>query len=1176
MRKVLFTLVAISYCVWGYSQNDNEELLTRSDSLYREALANGKTDKAEAIRLAGEAVTLRQEALEVTDTGCASIMQSMVMWYGAQGDMSNALTLENQVLDIRRRELGENSPAYIDALYTLHSILAVSKEYQSALTTLQNVLSLMEQNHDTVSTKYIDVSRRAGIMSYQLSNYPLAVYYLEKAIKTEERLGANSSADAASDLILTAGIMYKIDIHKSISYYERGLPLYASTMGKDKKYYGNLYILGIAYDDAGKYQLAINTMSEALNEGGDYLSPFIKAELYNNIANSYALMHNPAEAIKNSLMAAEGMKQIFGRNSEKYSSALRNLSSHLDDAGKYQEALDTCMQSLKILYGMVDADSVDLSRCLTIIADIHRHLGENGKAAEYYEKALAIVPKESAMYDVVLNNASIFYSNINNYDEALRLSSELLSFLTSKGDTTSHNFCSALHTHANNLNELSRTFEARATSRKQIVIAQSKGNEYDYERVSALMGIAESYLQEARVYESDKRDTRLVLDSAMRYILLIENDSSLYQQASQILIGYKADICLLRGDYKEGIKYAKERFSAIDPKQQSTPQYLNVLYTIMLFEHHLDDAKAYGENMIRYTKGATDYLCSLMKSVSAYERDLAWEEYRTKFEKRLPEAVYSYPIDSVVISGMNGALFSKGLLLNAESSIKDLILQSGDSATIKAFDTLNMLRLQIKDLYGLEPEQQYCPVDSLEREADALERRLIRQSKVYGDFTHNLTIDWKEVQGKLKKNEAAVEFVNFAEYDSIYYAAYVVRKGDKTPRWVSFDPRAKTEKLNNSTVYTSSTMSQWLWGKLAKELNGVKTVYFAPSGELYNIGIEYMPDYADSTRRIGDRWTLHRLSSTRDLALNKEKYSRGSSAVYGGLQYDADKQVLQRDSKRRPNRPRDWEPFNIADTLASRGGADYLPGTRMEAIGIDSTLRTAHFENQLFTDTLGTEASFKALDGQRKSLLHISTHGFYWDPEEADLRNDYIKTIDFGLGDGKVRYTEDKALTRSGLLMAGANNALKGGIMPDSVDDGILTAKEIAELDLRGLDMVVLSACQTGLGDVSGEGVFGLQRGFKKAGAQSILMSLWKVDDRATQLLMTRFYHNWMSGMSKKKALTEAQEYLRNYMETRTEAEEATDDGLALEDNRRYKTVTVKPYTSPRYWAAFILLDALD
>ena len=154
---------------------------------------------------------------------------------------------------------------------------------------------------------------------------------------------------------------------------------------------------------------------------------------------------------------------------------------------------------------------------------------------------------------------------------------------------------------------------------------------------------------------------------------------------------------------------------------------------------------------------------------------------------------------------------------------------------------------------------------------------------------------------------------------------------------------------------------------------------------------------------------------------------------------------------------------------------------------------------------------------------------------------------------------EERALVRSGLLFSGANHALNGNPIKGGIDDGVLTAKELANIDFRKLNLAVLSACQSGLGDVTGEGVFGMQRGFKKAGARTLLMSLWKVDDKATAILMREFYHNLIIGKSKYEALRNAQKYLRNYQEVN-------------EDMSNKKT---KKYSSPYYWAAFVLLDAI-
>ena len=159
-------------------------------------------------------------------------------------------------------------------------------------------------------------------------------------------------------------------------------------------------------------------------------------------------------------------------------------------------------------------------------------------------------------------------------------------------------------------------------------------------------------------------------------------------------------------------------------------------------------------------------------------------------------------------------------------------------------------------------------------------------------------------------------------------------------------------------------------------------------------------------------------------------------------------------------------------------------------------------------------------------------------------------------------------MTRSGLLFAGAQNTFNGVKIPAGVDDGVLTAQEIAQLDLRGLDLLVLSACQTGLGEIKGDGVFGLQRGFKKAGAQTIMMSLWSVSDEATKDLMTRFYTALTNGKTKREAFNQAQQYVKDHDYSYGYVEYTDSNGKTVSgENARKK----RPH-----WAAFIMLDATE
>ena len=184
------------------------------------------------------------------------------------------------------------------------------------------------------------------------------------------------------------------------------------------------------------------------------------------------------------------------------------------------------------------------------------------------------------------------------------------------------------------------------------------------------------------------------------------------------------------------------------------------------------------------------------------------------------------------------------------------------------------------------------------------------------------------------------------------------------------------------------------------------------------------------------------------------------------------------------------------------------------------------------------EESFKALSGNSPATLHIATHGFFLQDEKQIRQTGFMQLM----GDEKRVYRNP--LLRSGLLFAGANRAWTNTDVVPGIEDGILTAEEISQLDLSKTKLVVLSACETGLGEVqNSEGVFGLQRAFKLAGVETLVMSLWKVDDTATKDFMITFYQNLMEGKSKLQSFKTAQNFVR------------------------------EKYRNPYYWAAFVMMD---
>ena len=621
-------------------------------------------------------------------------------------------------------------------------------------------------------------------------------------------------------------------------------------------------------------------------------------------------------------------------------------------------------------------------------------------------------------------------------------------------------------------------------------------------------------------------------------------------------------------NYSEAIRLGTEALNIYEKIYGTEhPKYANFLRNLAFCYFASRDIKSTSTYFLQYSELASALIRRNFADLTSSQRQQFWEKYKAWYEGTVHRISYGLPSDTLTMNGYNGVLLSKGLLLNSDIEFSKLIQESGDSEALTMYEDLKMLRLQINKLLEKPISERFANVDSLERIAQAKESALIDKSKVYGDYTANLVITWEQVKEKLTDKDAAVEFVSFPlNVDSTMYIAYALKKDWECPKMIPLFEEKQLLAVQKGDRYTTDSISRLVWKPLDEVMQGVERVYFAPSGELYNIAIESIPTHEDGGETlVGEHRDFYRLSSTRELALIKDESRWDEAAVYGGLQYGMSvKGMIEEDGKYEKaagQKRGDSTPsyYVVREDSIGRGDRDvaqglaYLEGTKKEAEAITHDLERKAVDARLFTDSIGTETSFKALGGKKTSIIHIGTHGFFNDKKKEN-KDDRLQLLGM---DNQPRVIEDDALTRSGLYFAGADNVRLNGpsAVPDSIDDGRLTAAEIAQLDLRGLDMVVLSACQTGLGEITGDGVFGLQRGFKKAGAQTIVMSLWKVDDDATTEFMTRFFQNIKIDneghpTNKQQAFREAQNHIRTV------------------DNGKYK--------DPKYWAAFIMLDGID
>ena len=1129
----------------------------------------------EAVRLGTEALGIAGTVLGKDSPGYALILNDLSFYHHALGNDEEAIPLIKEALGIREKAYGKEHSAYCAALCNLALYYASSENYADAIRIGTEAIGLCEKSFGKESTTYAKLLNDLSLWYKSLGDYNNAIRLVSEALTIWEcKFGKMSPAYFTS--------LYNLASYYNLSgNYMEAIRLGTEALSLDEKLHGNktlsyaasLNNLALYKSNFGNYTEAISLVSEALNiqkeligkEHPDYAISLANLASYNSGLGNYA------EAIHLVSEALAVFEKVYGKESSTYSIFLNSLSSYEFSLENYSEAMRLTYEALAIQEKLFGKESPAYATTLENLAFHNFKLGNYLEAIRVDLQVMDIrektLGKNHPYYASSLARLAQDYFIVGNYNDALHLVKNALKIQEMTIGKNHPEYASSLNVLAMCYSSLGNYAEAVSVGKEALNITEKVFGKGHVNTSEGINNLAYYNSITGNYSEAIQLGTEALKIREKSY----GKENSYYATSLNNLGKYNYYL----GNYSEAIRLGTEALKILENTiGKNHPYSAKTLENLATYNWKIGSADAVG-----YCVEATDVLSGIVRrtfaDLTARERNLFWEQYKVWFEETIHSIAYDMPSDSLAENGYNGALMAKGLLLNSEMELSTLLKESGDEEVANIYNNLKNLRLQINKLYEMPIAERPLDADSLERVAQGLERQLVQRSKAYGDYTANLVIDWKQVRQRLSGGEMAVEFVSFPlRNDSVMYAAYCLRKDMPSPKMVPLFEERQLTSMDKRLYLSSPMLYNLIWKPLEKEMKGVTTVYFAPSGELYNLPIENLP--IDGSTYNSDLRSYRRLSSTRQLALRRDGVEVEKAAVYGGLKYDTDTVTLANDSRKyRTAEPVQWSSRAVADSLNLRDGVYELPATKIEAEDIGKTLETAKINTELYTDTIGTEASFKALSGSGVNALHIATHGFYWTEREA-VQLDNLAFLNM---DMPTVVQEDKALTRSGLLLAGANTALKGLPLPDGVEDGVLTAKEIAGMDLRRLDLVALSACQTGLGEITGDGVFGLQRGFKKAGANTLLMSLWKVDDTATQLLMTQFYKNLLSGMGKYEALTAAQKYLRELeVEVKPEktAFQQIMDGKDGKKEKNPGSRTVRKYANPYYWAAFVLLDGIN
>ena len=821
----------------------------------------------------------------------------------------------------------------------------------------------------------------------------------------------------------------------------------------------------------------------------------------------------------------------LGRETRAYWSAYFNHGRILYFTGCLIEA-EKCYLEARILGEKVfGKENADYASNLHNLAVLYDDLGDYEKAEQFYLEAKSIrgkvLGKEHPSYIWTLSSLAGMYWKLKIYDKSEALNLEAKSIREKVLGKEHPDYAASLHNLA--------------------ILYFDKG---DYAKAEKLH--LEAIEIWAKIYGKENREYAWSVTGLANVYLEIGD----YAKAEQLHLEAKAIWENMLGrehpDYATSLNNLARLYVEMGNYEKAEPLHLEARYIRekVLGKENPDYAAILSNLVNLYCKmGNYEKANSLFDQMASLNKSLIIRALHHLSERELNSYIGSFSADQNQILSFakvfankknqiskvcyDNSLFYKGFLLNADGQIKRLAIS--DSAATKKFNLLKSYERRLAAEYSRTiADRDSVNIAALQEYANSLEKDLARTVAGYGEAMRQ--VKWQDVQAVLKPGETAVEFVHYRYYtpkstDRIMYAALVLRADYTEPKFISlFEEKELAPLLRGATggsnflkinaLYAQKntgskekSLYELIWQPLESLLAGSKTIYCSPSGLLHRINLTAIP--ANDGKAFGDSRQLVLLGSTRQLVVPPVVIPSGSSAyLAGGIRYDTDSTAIAY-ANRSASGSRSIEQSSVLvfqpDSLsATRGGVlEYLPATAAEVREIGQTLAAEGFQAKVDTGFYATEEAFRQLGVGVSSprIVHLATHGYFF-PDPVSKAQKTPGNFE----QEPVFKMSDHPMIRSGLILAGAKQAWLTGKHPQGQEDGILTAYEISQMNLSGTELVVLSACETGLGDILGnEGVYGLQRAFKIAGAKYLVMSLWKVDDRSTQAFMTAFYRHWLT-----------------------------------------------------------------
>ncbi len=940
-------------------------------------------------------------------------------------------------------------------------------------------LVLGAQTLDTLAAKKTLDSLVRVAASYHIKrDYVAMQASAVQMIALQERLYGHQSAEVAFGLNnLTMATMKLGDLDLAIRSAEEALAIRSSLFDRNHPIVAmSLNTLGLLYSRVGRSSEAEACFLEFKSSAIERLGP-------HHPDVGYALMHlagfyyeigryRDAEACI--LELKDNWGEAYGQHSAYYAMTLGNLAAFVQSLGRFKEAEHYLLEAKSIQENAPNPDQVNYAHTLNKLGALFSATGRYQEAITILEQAIQTWEnsreKDWAAYAGMINNLGNAYAGIGNSVKAEEL---IIKSLENSDKVPAIDFAKRLNNFAILCQNTNRGIQA-----------------------DSLYTLTELIMN------------RNVGRRTQGYVWVLINHATLYQSL---------------GRYSDCDRLLTEALDLDYDMLRQATQFLSE-----------EELSGYIEQFGKRS-----------------DRILSLAAHRQNLSGPLSELCFT------------SALNSKGFIEETVTAIRSEV--NADSTIARKYKALIDFHRRLAQIYNLQLDMRDSAfLRYAEPRANTLEKEISRAVSGYTEAYR--IIRPQDVRNSLAPGEAAVEWIAFTNYDlrgnptdSTMYAALVLLPTDTTLHFIPlFEKRQLQtlfkrpgfdEQLTVKGLYgAQSKLLALLWNPLEPLLRRVKTIYYSPAGLLHRINPAALLDTDKQPLSAVRQWV--RLGSTRELvarrladrsfALTDDPQTSSTATIWGGIRYDMDSLAfavanpLDNADATTELAPKDGMfRFMVEDGIPEllnctrgAGGDGWKPlaGSAREAKQVGTLLQKAGFRTEVLSEYAASEERFKALGRVSPSprILHVATHGFAY----PDLKKEPAKTIS---GAEPTYKLQDDPMLRSGLILAGANYCWQNKHPLENREDGVLVAYEVRDLNLHNTELAVLSACQTGLGDVVGsEGVYGLQRAFRIAGAKFLIVSLWQVPDEQTQELMRLFYVNWVDKrQSLRDAFNHAQATLR-------------------------------------------------